>query len=528
MKMKNKFFTLKYLIGLLSVCLVVVSCSKDALDKVNRDRNNASDVLAKFILTDAMTSTAFSVSGGDISLYSSIYVEHEAGVHNQTYNAEIRDGEPTLATTNNNSWNSIYENIKNLKIAIAKTSVGGAEAGNDVTNGIAKILLAYNLGVLTDFYGDAPFSETGVMNDAGAPMYLQPKIDKQSELYPQIQTLLDEAIVGLAKTDAAGSGPIGTQDLIYGGAKAKWLKAAYGLKARYLMHTLKVSTNINTDLTSILSNIDKSFVGVEDEMKFNVYDGVKNINPLFGYSNARDGLGVSKSLATKFTTLQDPRGNPAFGKWTASLSAVNTITLAAALAQAAPNGAPIQQQYVYPISYVNYATKAATMLLSYHELMFLKAEALARLNRPAQAKTALNQAVIFAFANLEKSITDGVDYVAAIAPNIDLSEQVAQDYFDNSVEARFDAGPLKEVMLQKYLAFYGASGESTETFNDIRRMRALGENFGFLTNPLNATQFPLRFPYGNSDVTANLAVKSAYGDGSYVYSENVWWAGGSR
>ena len=35
-------------------------------------------------------------------------------------------------------------------------------------------------------------------------------------------------------------------------------------------------------------------------------------------------------------------------------------------------------------------------------------------------------------------------------------------------------------------------------------------------------------PYGNSDVVSNPEVKAAYGDGQYVYSEPVWWAGGTR
>lgn len=537
MEMRSQFLRSKYLVVFLAAGFLFASCSKNALDKVNKDVNNASDVQAKFILTDVMTSTAFTAIGGDISLYASIYLEHEAGVHNQTFNAETRSGEPTLSTTNNNSWTGIYQNIKNLKIAIAKTSAGGSEEGNEVTNGIAKVLLAYNLGVLTDFFGDVPFSETGVMNSDGTPMYMQPKIDKQSDLYPQIQTLLDEAIVSLGGSDAAASGPMGMQDLIYGegttaaavaSAKANWIKAAHGLKARYLMHTLKVSANKNGDLNAVLSNIDKSFEEVGEEMKFAKYDGTKYINPLFGYSNARDGLGASKSLVTKFSNLNDPRGNPAFGKWTSRLDAVNTVTLAAALSQAAPNGSPVQQQYVYPISYIDYATSAPTMLLSYHELMFLKAEALARLNRVGEAEAALNEAVIAAFANFKNSVTMGVDYLAAIPPTINLSASVAQGYFDNSVKGRFNSSPLKEIMLQKYLAFYGASGESTEAFNDIRRMKALGENFVELANPLNSTSFPLRLPYGNSDVTANKAVATAYGDGSYVYKENVWWAGGSR
>ncbi|ODS84396.1 MAG: hypothetical protein ABS46_03820 [Cytophagaceae bacterium SCN 52-12] len=525
--MKKKLINQKYLAGLLTLTVFFASCSEDALDGVNRDRNNTADVSAKFILTDLMTSTAFSVAGGDISLYSSVYVEHETGVHNQTYNAEIRSGEPTLATTNNNSWNAIYQNIKNAKIAIAKTSAGGPEEGNDVTNGIAKVLLAYNLGVLTDFFGDAPFSETGIMNEDGTPKYYQPKIEKQSELYPQIQQFLDEAIASLAGTDAGVTGGIGTQDLIYGGAKAQWIKAAYGLKARYLMHTLKVSSNANADLATILSYIDKSFTSVSDEMKFDRYDGVQAVNPLFGYTNARDGLGASKSLLTKFTEYEDPRGEPAFGVW--GSQAVVHISLADALEEAAPNGAPEQVQYFYPLCFANYAYGAPTMLLSYHELMFLKAEALARLQRTEEAEEALQGAVVAAFANFERSLEYGIEYVAQVAPEVlDLSEEVALDYFENSVKARFTENPLKEIMVQKYLGFYGASGESTEAFNDIRRMKALGEDFITLANPKNVSQFPLRFPYGNSDVTTNQHIFDAYGNGSYVYTENVWWAGGTR
>lgn len=524
--MKKKILNHKYVTGLLTLTVFFASCSDDALDKVNKDRNNAPDVLAKFILTDVMTSTAFSVTGGDISLFSSIYVEQQAGVHNQAYNAETRTGEPTLASTNNNSWNSIYENIKNAKIAISKTSAGGPEEGNDVTNAIAKVLLAYNLGVLTDFFGDAPFSQTGIMTEGGSPLYLQPKIEKQSELYPQLHQLLDEAIAGLAGTDAAGSGPIGAQDLIYGGDKSKWLKAAHAVKARYLMHTLKVSSNVNSDLESILSHISQSFTGVADEMKFAQYDGVMYINPLCGYSVSRYGLGVSKSFVTKLTEFNDPRGDQAFGLWG---DLIDHISLSEALENSVPNGAPpSQEQGVYPVSFVDFSHKAPTMLLSYHELMFLKAEALARLERAEEAKAALEQGIVAAFANLQNSLEFGIEYAGGEAPDLDLSEEVALDYFENSVAARFEENPLKEIMIQKYLAFFGASGESTETFNDIRRMKALSENFVLLENPLNTSQFPLRLPYGNSDVTANEEVQAAYGNGSYVYTEPVWWAGGNR
>ena len=309
--MKNKTI-IKLALITVPALFCIMSCSKKALDRVNENLNNPTDVQAKFILTDLITSSAFSVTGGDFSTYASVYVEHETGVYNQPYNAEIRIGEPILSTTYDNTWGSVYNNIKGLKIVIAKTSEGGAEAGNDVTCGIAKVLMAYNLGVLTDLFGDVPFSESAVVNADGSPAILQPKIDKQSDLYPQIQTLLDQAIVLLGSTDHAGSGAVGSQDLIYGGDKTKWVKAAYGLKARYTMHMLKVSTDPDGDMNKVLDYVSQSFESPDEELIFNIYDGSSNINPLFGFSNARDGLGASQSLLTKFRELNDPRGEQAF------------------------------------------------------------------------------------------------------------------------------------------------------------------------------------------------------------------------
>ena len=106
-----------------------------------------------------------------------------------------------------------------------------------------------------------------------------------------------------------------------------------------------------------------------------------------------------------------------------------------------------------------------------------------------------------------------------------ISASEAATYFDVDVKPLFTANPLKETMNQKYIAFFGASGESTECYNDIRRLKGLGENLIKLNNP---NQFPLRCPYGNDDTTTNPEVKTAYGTGQYVYTEPVWWAGGTR
>jgi hypothetical protein len=195
----------------------------------------------------------------------------------------------------------------------------------------------------------------------------------------------------------------------------------------------------------------------------------------------------------------------------------------------------VQLQQYYNTSAFVLAQTAPTLLLSYHELLFLKAEALARKNDPA-AKAALKEAVVAAIANTEKSVAAALSApevlrkggIATASSAIDTAQ--AKAYFDASVAPLYDANPVKEVMVQKYLAFFGASGESPEAYNDVRRLRAMGEG-GYieLKNPKNAAgKFPLRCGYGNDDTTTNPAVQAAYGNGQYVYTENVWWAGGTR
>ena len=73
---------------------------------------------------------------------------------------------------------------------------------------------------------------------------------------------------------------------------------------------------------------------------------------------------------------------------------------------------------------------------------------------------------------------------------------------------------------------YRVKGKLDEHAIEKVSLIPMGEgDFITLENP---NKFPLRLPYGSDDTTTNPNVKSAFGDGMYVYSENVWWAGGTR
>jgi len=457
------------------------------MDKINENPNNPQDVAAKFIITDVMTNTAFTGVGSDLNFYASVYMEHNVGIYGQMYSAENRKA-CNDATTYDNIWVALYSNIFDLKTIIKKCSVGGTEAGNVKTMGVAQILTAYNLALLTDLFGDVPWTEA-----CQPGVIFTPIVDKQQDIYTAINKMLDDAIVNLNATSKFPS--LGVQDLIYGGDNAKWVKAAYGLKARYAARLAFQKA----DWDAVISNANKSFANAGESFTFNKYDGVKATSPNYSFWNDRDYFGSSTSLNNKIIARNDPRAalffqpNP-YGDGSQII---------------APNGSPDQVQYYYSISGLLSPTQP-THLMSYHELKFLVAEAYARKSDLINAETALKDAISAAFVNVGLTATEAATYYTA------------------NIATKFAANPLQEIMIQKYLSFYDQ--ESIEAYNDYRRLEAMGNHFITLESPVNNLTnygFPQRYIYGKSDLDANPNIATA-SKSINVFKDKVWWAGGTK
>ena len=458
------------------------SCSESIMQEINKDKNHPSDVASRLILTDVINNTSFSITGADFAFYASVYIEYNVGIYNQLYNAEIRVGEPTSATTYNNAWSSVYSNLLNLKTVIEKCSPEGEEEDNTTALGIAQILSAYNLAMLTDLMGDVPWSEA-----LQPGIIWTPALDKQESIYEVVNKFITDGIANLEKSTIVPE--IGAQDPIYGGKAESWKKFAYGLKARYAMRLSKVKPNYD----AVIDAASKSFAKKSEEAIFKC-GTIKN--PFYLFFTDRNYFGASQSLHDKLTERDDPRDEKYFKAYPDADELIF-----------APNGSPEQVQGLYGISALATAS-APIYLMSYHELEFLKAEAYARKNDLAGAKTHLKNAVVTSFTN------------------VGLTAEEAEEYYTDAVEPALtnQTGALREIMMQKYLGLFEV--EAVESYNDIRRLKAMGE--GDFIPLASDKRFPLRYTYGADDVTTNLHVQQAYGDGTYVYGENVWWAGGSR
>lgn len=492
---------MKYLYGLALATMLFSSCSENLMDRVNRKETSktADKVAAKFQLTDAEVATAYSTVNGAYAWYVSSYTEQLFGTgNNQMMKAELRNpSETASATTFNNEWNSTYLNLHNIYQMIEKCSEGGINASQSDLLGMAQILNAINWGVLTDLHGDVPFTECFTGNPA-------PKIDTQESIYTAILKMLDDAQTNLAN----GGSNAGEQDLFFGGDTEKWSAFGHAVKARYLLHTYGRNKSVLSEVVKeAQAAIDGGFTGCY----LKVFNGVTADNAWSAYQWSRYYIGSNKTVDDLMLEREDPReplynydglgtGEDIIGE----PGNADQATLVQALNEPAwlENGA------------------ANLVIMSESELYFILAEAQAILGQDATAA-------------FEKAVSSNVKEYFAIAGE-EIEDADVEDYIEGLADL-FAADPLKEIRIQKYLA--QTRGEVIETYNDMRRIIYTDGKYPVeMKNPNNTSsvgnRWPLRLPYGDSDVVSNPNVTAAFGSGNeagmYVFTENVWWAGGTR
>lgn len=500
---------LKYILGLALASMLITSCSEDTMDRINKDESHPSSgvVSGSLQITDAEVATVYSIICGNYAWYVSSYTEQLFGTgNNQLKNVEVRQfGEMSASSTFNNEWNSTYANLNNLISIKQKCSNGGLNASNYSLLGMEQTLEALNWGVLTDLHGDIPMKEC--FSDISAP-----KIDSQKEVYDSIFALLDDAQANFAK----GDNNVGSQDVIFGGKVAKWVGLAHALKARYLLHTYGVNKNVLSDvLKEANAAIDAGFDGAN----LNIFNGTSNVNSWSAYQSSRQYVGSSKTVDNLLVERKDPRD---------SIYHIDGFKSGKSLVGDPGNAdqAMTTSELDYPAWLDNGA--AYLHLFSKSEIYFILAEVKARLGQDAKSdfETAVGASIndYFAAGSNVKGFTEGYSISA---------KQIA-DYL-TSLESLYTTNPLKEIMVQKYIA--QTRDEQLETYNDIRRCRyADGAYYVTLTNPKNnqsgINRWPLRLPYGQSDVVSNPNVAAAFGSGSaagnYLFTDPVWWAGGNK
>lgn len=484
------------------------------MDRINKDEAHPGQdvVSAKFQLTDAIVASVFTTNTGNFSWYVASYTEQLLGTgNNQAKNAELRNvNEIAASSTFENEWNGTYLNLNNIQQMIEKCDEGGNSAGQLDIQGMGQVLAAFNWGVITDLFGDIPCSEAFKVS--------APKLDKQEDIYKHIFELLDAAIANF--NNAGSMKNAGSHDVLFNGDVAKWRGLAHALKARYLLHEAGRAADKNAQYAQVLTEVNAAIADGFDGANLNIFDGDAQIDAWSAYWYSRSYTASSKTVDDLMVARQDPREtiyNYNGADWYGAPAELGLMTPGDAEAAGATDATNFPLWFLNGISGVHIPSH----LLSKAELYFISAEMKARLGQDAKAD----------FETAVKASLD--DYATVGDTEFDAADVDA--YLAGETATKFAANPLSEILVQKYIA--QTRDEQLETYNDMRRCKYVDGSYPVaMTNPrntqANTNRWPLRLPYGSSDVLSNPNVSAAFGSGNeagqYIFTENVWWAGGNR
>jgi hypothetical protein len=217
------------------VALVLMASCSDYLD-INQNPNKPTEVPVSLLMAHASFRTGDNIQTvGNITSY---YVQYLASP-NAFGTKDIHDQAAYDVT-----WEELYRMLSD----ISDMERLALEENAPHYLGAAKILKAINLGLVIDIWGDAPYSQAFTGEN------LKPAYDDDRTLYDVLLTSLDEGITELSKAESALT--IGSDDFIYGGSVAGWIKMAHSLKARYLLHMSNTPEfNSNAVLQAVANGI---------------------------------------------------------------------------------------------------------------------------------------------------------------------------------------------------------------------------------------------------------------------------------
>jgi hypothetical protein len=479
MKLTIKTFTVAALV------LVMASCSKSFLD-VNTNPNAVQDAPARVLLPNATVGMAFSNSN-EIGKASALLMQYTAGIsgNSASYDSWV------LGSFDNTWSNELYANvINNLGILIQKT-----QSKSRAYTGIAKLEQAYTFAMITDIWGDAPYSQAGQgLDDAGFPKFPQPSFNAQMDIYlgnsaKGVKSLLNLVREGLA--DITANGPTrpgidpGSDDVVYGGDLTKWTRFGNSLMMKLALQVSNKAPDTTTAVINDIINNNKPYINAIDaSLDFNV--GFTTVNPNAYYLQDIGGsIPNTQMLSTRFLALERSLND--------SLRLTKLFIKPAATFVGYDNGspfvAPAAATRSYYGTYVLGATRrgeAPVRLITAFRNYFILAEAALRFGVTGDPNTYYQNGIRAAMKSAGMTDTEITAYFTANPTIVTLSGTNTQK--------------LQQIITQKYIA---SVANAYEAYNDYRRT-----GYPALTAPLTTggddpNVFPQRFPYTIGEGSTN-------------------------
>ncbi len=477
--MTTKHKTLRKFFTIIIIALLFSNCSNLDELNINPDSPINEDVIESVLLPGILTQMSYELIGGYPARASNIWSQQIAlSGEGRGLSTFIIDDSDV-----NNTWEfSLYTGVlKNAKLLEEKA----IETGNSQYNGISKIIQAYGLSIVADFWGKAPWSEAFDLE------IKKPKFDTQEELYDAIDLLLKESISEL--DDAIAKELIVDSDILYNGNLIKWKKLANSLRARFAMRLIYAKGNTQADLA--LSYAKNGLTELEDEPAFDFEDKENADNPWSQWESKWTDIFISKHIIELMESKTDPR-IAAYALRTADNQIIG-----------GENGTTIQPGSTSLVSIFidggnlttnEYLIKKESPItwITYSELLFITAEAYLFKNDLKSAEKALKDAVR---SNITKLANNGVLLISDTA----INEFIGQIILPTEFEAA-----QKTIIEQKYIAGF----LQLEGYNDYRRT-------GYPDISQLFPKIPERFPYPTNEILNNTPNVPKV---NYM-TDKVWW-----
>ncbi|WP_149275312.1 SusD/RagB family nutrient-binding outer membrane lipoprotein [Pareuzebyella sediminis] len=212
--------TLKKIVKpLLTVCILfALSCDNDITD-INTNPNgvNLEEANPSFLLSDVMVSTAMDIGNKGYSEPLAAFVQYiqKDSWGNNEYN------------WSGSGWETYYNTLRTADLALERSK----GSGYVFHEAVAMILKAHNYALLTDFYGDVPYTEA-LQGDGEINL---PKYDSQESVYKGVIADIESASAMLSANRGGLEVFAPSQDIFFGGDADKWIKYANSLALRYYM-----------------------------------------------------------------------------------------------------------------------------------------------------------------------------------------------------------------------------------------------------------------------------------------------------
>lgn len=226
--MKN----IKITTAVLSISMLFASVSCSQYLDVNDDPNRIGldNVTPNELLPVGITST-YAKQSQTLNRFASVVMNSTAGNSLVFGSPFIDDYKPNVSNTfYNDVWDSLFRGIANFQKVIDFNDPSNKYVQHKA---IAKIMKANYVQILTDLYGDMPYSDAwkGQNN-------LSPKYDKGEDIYKASIADIENAMILLNSN--AGDEPT-SSDIVFHGNKDKWKAFANTLKLRYLLRMSNVT-----------------------------------------------------------------------------------------------------------------------------------------------------------------------------------------------------------------------------------------------------------------------------------------------